>query len=59
MGDGRHSLGIVPRELVADFLLAVEKFFQTAEGWHPGTAEANKFDQQFAEVFLLCAAPTP
>lgn len=58
MGDGRHSLGIVPRELVADFLRAVEKFFQTAKSWQAGSAEANRFDQQFAEIFLVCAAPT-
>lgn len=60
MADGRHSLGVVPRELVADFLRAVESFFQVAEAWQPGTAYANRFDRQFKEIFLLStAAPAP
>jgi hypothetical protein len=59
MADGRHSVGIVPRELVATFLQAVDRFFQTAEAWAPDSATAKRFDEQFTEMFLLCAAPTP
>jgi hypothetical protein len=56
----QKSLGIVPRELVADFLAAVEKFFAAAESWKPGTQQALHFDEHFHEVFLVsCATPAP
>ncbi len=52
-----RSLGIVPRELVADFQGAVERFFGLALGWKLGTPEADNFNRQFEEVFLLCSRP--
>jgi hypothetical protein len=56
----QKSLGIVPRELVADFLAAIERFFAAAETWMPGTPQAVNFDEHFHEVFLVsCATPTP
>jgi hypothetical protein len=55
----QKSLGIVPRELVADFLAAVEKFFGTAAGWTPGTSEAERFNLRFEQVFLTCETPSP
>ncbi|HLJ88553.1 MAG TPA: hypothetical protein VKZ53_17165 [Candidatus Angelobacter sp.] len=54
-----NSLGVVPRDLVTDFLNAIEKFFQQAASWKQGTPEANRFEKRFREVFLLCAVPTP
>lgn len=51
------SLGIVPRELVSDFLRAVEKFFDSALSWQPGIPEAQNFTRQFEEVFLICGRP--
>ncbi len=55
----QKSLGIVPRELVADFLGAVEKFFEAAASWKPGTKEAEGFNLRFEQVFLTCEAPSP
>jgi hypothetical protein len=59
IGNGQYSLGIVPRELVADFTDAANRFFQNAETWVPGAQKAERFDERFREVFLLCATPTP
>jgi hypothetical protein len=56
---GQKSLGIVPRELVKDFLSAVDKFFKESASWSPGSAEAMKFDSHFREIFLICGAPPP
>ena len=56
MGNLR-SLGIVPRELVSDFLGAVEKFFNSAVSWNAGTPGAQSFNHQFEEVFLICSRP--
>lgn len=53
------SLGIVPRELVVDFLAACEQFFKTASSWNPGAQEHERFNQRFEEVFLTCEAPVP
>jgi hypothetical protein len=55
----QKSLGVVPRELVTDFLAAVKKFFQTAEAWNPGTAKAVRFNRRFEQVFLTCETPSP
>ncbi len=55
----RTSLGIVPRELVDDFLTGVEKFFQTAAAWTPGSPEAERFSRRFEQVFLTCETPSP
>jgi len=56
---GQKSLGIVPRELVNDFLSGVDKFFQEAASWKPGTPTAKNFTRHFEETFLVCAAPAP
>jgi hypothetical protein len=57
---GRRSLGIAPRELVTDFLSAVDRFLVEAASWKPGSLEAATFDQHFSDVFLICtAAPAP
>jgi hypothetical protein len=57
--EGQKSLGIVPRELVTDFLGAIKKFFEAAESWN-GTPQAERFSQRFARVFLQsCAPPAP
>jgi len=53
----RNSLGIIPREFVDDFLSAVERFFDSALAWDPGTSSRTKFERQFQEVFLLCSKP--
>jgi hypothetical protein len=53
----RKSLGIVPRELVADFYVAMEKFFQAAASWAAGTQEYEVFTARFEQVFLTCEAP--
>lgn len=55
----QKSLGIVPRELVTDFLAAVENFFEQAASWKPGTPPAMNFSRHFEEVFLVCTSPTP
>jgi hypothetical protein len=57
--EAQKSLGIVPRELVADFLAAVERFFQAAASWKRGTQEAERFNLRFEQVFLNCEAPSP
>ena len=53
----QRSLGIVPRELVTDFLGAVQRFFESALAWKPGMPEADNFTRQFDEVFLMCSRP--
>jgi hypothetical protein len=40
-----------------DFQGAVERFFGLALGWKLGTPEADNFNRQFEEVFLLCSRP--
>jgi hypothetical protein len=56
----QKSLGVAPRELVADFLAAVEKFFDAAESWKPGMPQAVHFGRHFHEIFLVsCATPEP
>src|SRR6266404_9446939 len=46
-----NSLGVVPRELVDDFLTGVERFFQAASSWDTGVQERNQFNRRFEEVF--------
>jgi hypothetical protein len=55
----RKSLGIVPRELVADFYEAMERFFQAATGWEADTQEGRRFNLRFEQVFLTCETPSP
>ncbi|MGD0567055.1 MAG: hypothetical protein ABSA78_01520 [Candidatus Sulfotelmatobacter sp.] len=55
----QKSLGVVPRELVADFLAAVERFFRESASWKPGATEAERFNLRFQEVFLTCETPSP
>jgi hypothetical protein len=55
--ENQRSLGIVPRELVADFQEAAQRFFESALVWKQGTPAADNFNRQFAEVFLICSRP--
>lgn len=54
-----QSLGIIPRELVDDFYVAVQKFFDSAASWNVGTQEHNNFNSRFEQVFLSCETPSP
>jgi hypothetical protein len=55
--NGERGLGIAPRELVADFLHAVENFFTTLSQRTPPSPETEAFDRRFADVFLKKVAP--
>lgn len=52
--DNKKSLGVIPREMVDDFLAGVETFFHTALSWSTGSREHNQFNQRFEDVFLTC-----
>jgi hypothetical protein len=54
---GQCALGIVPRELVADFKRAVDSYFLALEGRQPQEPEAIQFNSRFAEVFLNKTRP--
>jgi hypothetical protein len=54
---GQCALGIVPRELVADFKRAVESYFVALEGRLPQEPEAVQFNHRFEEVYLNRARP--
>jgi len=51
------ALGVVPRELVADFLSAADRFFQRLEASDPCDPLAVRFTQRFEEVFLGKSGP--
>jgi len=51
------SLGIVPRELVIDFLNAVDVFFRGLQASNAADPIALRFTQRFEEVFLAKAGP--
>jgi hypothetical protein len=51
------SLGIVPRELVDDFLNAVNCFFQGLEKRNPSDIGARTFNGRFEQVFLTKVGP--
>jgi hypothetical protein len=51
------ALGIVPRELVTDFLSATNLFFQRLEASNPSDPLAAPFIQRFEEVFLAKSGP--
>lgn len=52
-----RSLGVVPRELVTDFLKAVEDFFKACEARDPLDPLSQKFNRRFNEVFLMKSGP--
>jgi hypothetical protein len=49
---GEHALGVVPRELVADFKRAIDSYFRTLEGRGLAEPEAVQFNARFEEVYL-------
>ncbi len=51
------SLGIVPRELVTDFLNAVDVFFRRLEASNAADPLAARFTERFEQVFLTKAGP--
>jgi hypothetical protein len=51
------ALGVVPRELVTDFLSATDRFFQRLEASDPYDPLAVCFTQRFEEVFLKKSGP--
>jgi hypothetical protein len=54
---GQRALGIVPRELVADFKRAVESYFLALDGRQPQEPEVIQFNRRFEEVYLNKARP--
>jgi len=56
-GPGHKSLGIVPRELVADFGNAVRRFFELAETRDPAAPEILRFNDCFDKVFMAKTGP--
>jgi hypothetical protein len=54
---GERALGIVPRELVADFRRAVDAYFRALEQRLPQEPEAVQFNRRFEEVYLNKTRP--
>jgi len=52
------SLGVVPRELVDDFLSAINLFFRALEAASPSSPLQVQFTKRFDEVFLTKAGPS-
>jgi hypothetical protein len=52
---GERSLGVIPRELVQDFLAGVERFFTTVEAFAIGGQERAIFNRCFERVFMAKA----
>ena len=49
---GQRAMGVVPRELVADFRRAVDSYFVAIVQRLPNEPEAVQFNRRFEEVFL-------
>jgi hypothetical protein len=49
---GERALGVVPRELAADFRRAIDSYFAALESRGPAEAEAAQFNKRFEEVYL-------
>jgi hypothetical protein len=57
---GQNSLGVVPRELVKDFLRAVDRFIAGAAKAGPRSKLRASFNRRFEQVFLQKThRPTP
>ena len=54
---GERALGVVPRELVADFKRAVDAYFAALQGRKPEEPEATQFNEHFREVYLNKTRP--
>ena len=54
---GQRAMGVVPRELVADFRRAVDSYFVAIVQRLPNEPEAVQFNRRFEEVFLNKARP--
>jgi len=54
---GQRALGVVPRELIADFRRAVASYFLALEGRLPQEPEATQVNKRFEEVYLNKARP--
>jgi len=54
---GERALGIVPRELVADFKRAVRAYFVALQARQPNDLEAIQFNHRFEEVYLNKTRP--
>jgi hypothetical protein len=55
----QNSLGIVPREFVADFYQAMDRFFASATRWDDADPERTHFNARFENIFLTCETPAP
>ena len=51
-----QSLVIAPRDLIAEFEVAMNDFFQKAANWPSGSPQYNCFNARFESVFMICSA---
>lgn len=54
---GERALGVVPRELVADFRRAVNTYFTALQARQVTEAEAIQFNRRFEQVYLNKSRP--
>jgi hypothetical protein len=50
------SLVIAPRDLIAEFEIAICDFFSKAASWPIGSSEYACFNERFESVFMICSA---